>query len=151
MLIQSFKLSSETRPTHIPAVLHRRNKLIGRLKEQIQAAKAAQEGSRYSVQFNRRIRNKETGEMHEFAAHRKVRENWWVGQGGKVCFEVRYGMQRIEIAKGKSVIEVGERSELIPTIERLIAAVDAGELDQQVSEAVGSFGRPIKKDERKKQ
>ena len=42
---------------------------------------------------------------------------------------VRYGAKPIEFAPGKAAIAVGKKEKLIPTIETVIAAVQAGELD----------------------
>ena len=42
---------------------------------------------------------------------------------------VRYGAKPIEFAPGKAAIAVGKKEKLIPTIETVIAAVEAGELD----------------------
>src|SRR5436190_2111621 len=48
------------------------------------------------------------------------------------CLAVKYGANVLELAKGKSAIEVGSMAELVPTLETLKAAVDAGELDAQI-------------------
>lgn len=48
---------------------------------------------------------------------------------------MRYGTRVIEIAKGKSAIEVGERRQLVPVIEALKQAVAAGEVDTQLTDA----------------
>jgi hypothetical protein len=46
-----------------------------------------------------------------------------------VALTVRYGAKPIEFAPGKAAIAVGKKEKLIPTIETVIAAVQAGELD----------------------
>lgn len=46
--------------------------------------------------------------------------------------QVRYGAKVLELAKGKTAIEVGSTDNLIPTLEALKAAVAAGELDTQI-------------------
>ena len=46
---------------------------------------------------------------------------------------VRYGAKPIEFAPGKAAIAVGKKEKLIPTIETLISAVEAGELDELIS------------------
>ena len=148
-IIQSLKLTSETRPNRVTAVVHRRNKLIGHLRQQIEAATADQKGEPYVININRRIRNKETGEVTEVSRQRRIRADWWISSTGKVCLEMRYGTHRVEIAKGKSVIEIEHRSKLVPTLETLIAAVAAGELDHTVAEAIGTYARPIGKVEKK--
>ena len=48
---------------------------------------------------------------------------------GAVVLTVRYGAKPIEFERGKTAIAVGKKDKLIPTIETVIAAVEAGELD----------------------
>jgi hypothetical protein len=45
---------------------------------------------------------------------------------------VRYGARPIEFEKGKAAIAVGKKDKLVPTIETVIAAVEAGELDTAI-------------------
>ena len=52
---------------------------------------------------------------------------------------VKYGAKILELAKGKSAIEVGTMSELIPTLDMLKTAVAAGELDTQIDSASGTL------------
>ena len=42
---------------------------------------------------------------------------------------VRYGAKPIEFSKGLAAIAVGKKEKLISTLETVIAAVEAGELD----------------------
>jgi len=55
-----------------------------------------------------------------------------VSETGKVCISIRYGAKLIELAKGKSAIEVSSGEELIKTLELNKRAVEAGELDSQI-------------------
>jgi len=55
-----------------------------------------------------------------------------VSETGKVCICIRYGAKLIELAKGKSAIEVSSGEELIKTLELIKRAVEAGELDSQI-------------------
>ena len=62
-----------------------------------------------------------------------------------MCIAIRYGAKVIELAKGKTAIEVNNPSALIEALEAVKAAVQAGELDAQL-EAVSmklreGFGR----------
>jgi hypothetical protein len=79
-----------------------------------------------------RIRNSETGEVKDITKEKFIRESWWTADDGKFMLQLRYGMKPLEIVKGKSTIEVGEWSNLIPTLELLKQAVEQGELDQQL-------------------
>jgi hypothetical protein len=55
-----------------------------------------------------------------------------VSETGKVYISIRYGAKLIELAKGKSAIEVSSGEELIKTLELIKRAVEAGELDSQI-------------------
>ena len=57
---------------------------------------------------------------------------FWTADDGKVYINPRCGTKVIEIAKGKSSIEVGEKRQLMPVIEALKKAVMAGELGNHV-------------------
>lgn len=54
---------------------------------------------------------------------------FWTANDGKLYIYLRYGTRVIEIAKGKSAIEVGAKRQLVPEIEALKQAVAAGEFD----------------------
>jgi len=51
---------------------------------------------------------------------------------------IRYGAKLIELAKGKTAIEVTSADDLIKTLEIVKNAVDAGELDNQIEAASGA-------------
>ncbi|MGA1527200.1 MAG: DUF6641 family protein [Burkholderiaceae bacterium] len=64
---------------------------------------------------------------------------WFVAENGKVCLSVKYGSRVMELAKGKSAVEVAGPQELIKTLEALKAAVEAGELDAAIDTASQSL------------
>ena len=47
--LNSLKLTNSKKPTALPPILHRRNKLANKVWEQIQFAKAQQAGSTFTV------------------------------------------------------------------------------------------------------
>ncbi len=47
----------------------------------------------------------------------------------------KIGVRPLELEKGKPTITVGAAQELVPTLEMLIQAVNAGELDKAIAEA----------------
>jgi len=51
---------------------------------------------------------------------------------------IRYGAKLVELAKGKTAIEIGNADELIKTLELVKSAVDAGELDTQIEAVSGA-------------
>lgn len=52
---------------------------------------------------------------------------------------VRYGARVINQAKGKSSIEIGSTDQLLPTLELIKQAVEAGELDAQIEAAANKL------------
>ena len=52
---------------------------------------------------------------------------------------VRYGARLIELAKGKSSIEIASKDQLVPTLELIKQAVEAGELDAQIEVAANKL------------
>lgn len=143
-ILQSLKAVVMARPITVSPVVIRRNNLIKTIHEQIEAAKAKAAGNRYSINQVRRLKNKETGETIEQSRERVVREAWWVGNDGKVYLQVRYAWKPIEIAKGKSTIEVGDMSNLLPVLEKLRKAAEAGEFDAQLNEASSRLAQQLK-------
>lgn len=142
-ILQSLKAVAATRPIHVSPVVIRRNNLIKTIHEQVEAAKAKAAGNRYSVKYIRRLKSKETGETIEQSRERHVREAWWMGSDGKVYVEIRYGWKPLEIAKGKSTIEVGDLGNLLPVLEKLRKAAEAGEFDGQLTDAASRLSTQL--------
>ena len=136
--LNSLKLVNSKKPTAIPPILHRRNKLGSKVWEQIQLAKAQKEGGTFTVK-------KFDGSRKNIEIEKRVRQWWYVAADGKVCLNIRYGAKIIEFAKGKTAVEVGSGEELIKALEIIKGAVEAGELDTQIEQASGAvragFGR----------
>jgi hypothetical protein len=58
---------------------------------------------------------------------------------------VRYGSQTLELARGKYSVDVADLNTLVPTIDLVIEAVRAGELDTQIAAAAVTLKRGFKK------
>jgi len=143
-ILQSLKAVVAARPVNVPPVVIRRNNLIKTIHEQIETAKAKAAGNRYVVQQTRRLKNKETGETIEQSRERFIRETWWVGADGKIYLQIRYAWKPLEIAKGKSTIEIGDWNNLLPVLEKLKKATEAGEFDAQLNEASSRLAQQLK-------
>ncbi|MCP3654580.1 DUF6641 family protein [Herbaspirillum sp.] len=130
--LANLKLVTTKRPSGVPTLLQRRNRLIAKIWEQVQLAKAQQDGKVFSPTVFRTIKNTETGVRSTVESQKRIRPWWWTADNGKICITVKYGAKAIELAKGKSAIEVGSLEELVPTLETLKAVVSAGELDAQL-------------------
>ena len=142
-ILESLKAVAANKRKSLSPIQHRRNKLIAKILEQINAAKARLSGEQCTVKRLRRIRNKETGDIREVVAERRVRESWWTGDNGHVYIGLRYGVKPLEFAKGKNAIEIPAYDALIPALEMLKKATEAGEFDDQLLTIVGRFGKTI--------
>jgi len=137
--LSAAKKSQSTNPASV-----RRNKLSKKIWEQIELAKAQASGSTFTTTRFRTVTDDDDG-RRSVQVSKLVRAWWWTAENGKLALNLRYGARVIEIAKGKSAVEVGSASELVPTLELLKKAVEGGELDLQI-ESVGiklreAFGR----------
>ncbi|MBD8628469.1 hypothetical protein IFT64_16165 [Oxalobacteraceae sp. CFBP 8753] len=133
--LTSLKLVSAKRPSDIPPIVKRRNRLIAKIWEQTELAKGQQGGTAYAPVHTRKIKDRETGDVCRVEAPKRIKAWWFTADNGKVCLTIKYGAKVLELAKGKSAIEVGTMAELVPTLDMLKVAVDAGELDAQIDTA----------------
>ena len=94
-------------------------------------AQAQKIGGSYATKRHKTIRDENgIGKSVEF--ERRVRPWWFISESGKVCINIRYGAKVIELAKGKTAVEVASGDELIKTLELIKKSVEAGELDAQI-------------------
>ncbi len=59
----------------------------------------------------------------------------FVADNGKLCVHIKYGARTLELARGKTAVEVANSKDLVPTLELIKAAVSNGELDTQIEAA----------------
>ena len=137
-IFSTLKLVAAKKPTFVSPVQARRNKLSTRLWEQIELAKAQSNGSVFAPTRTKTIRD-EDGNTRTVERSRRIKQWWFVSEAGKVCIAIRYGARVLELAKGKSAIEVATPAELINALETIRSAVDAGELDVQLEAASNSL------------
>jgi hypothetical protein len=105
------------------------------LWEQIQLAKAQQSGTEFSPIKFRSYQDKETGLRKQVETTKQIKQWWFTADNGKLVMNVRYGARVIELAKGKSSIEIASPDQLLPTLELIKRAVEEGELDAQIEVA----------------
>ena len=118
----------------IPSEEYRRNKLIANLQEQRDIALADAEGREHKV-LRRRWEITETGEKKQVEAPKRLRRWWTKDADGKVVLVVRWGSRLLEFQGEKTAIAIGDNTKLIPVLDKIIAAVRAGELDAAIDKA----------------
>jgi hypothetical protein len=117
----------------MPAVQLRRNKLSNKLWEQVQLATAMANGTTYAPTHTRTVTDKHTGERKTVEQIKRVKPWWFTGADGTLCLQVRYGVQVIEIGKGKNTITLASKDQLIDTLNLVKQAAESGELDKQIA------------------
>ncbi len=135
MTLANLKLTTAKKATQLSAVVQRRTKLVKRLAEQIELAKAAQNGSTYAPTKLRSITDAETGERKHVAVAKRVKSWTFNADNGKLCVNVRYGARVLDLGKGKTAVELASTKELVATLETISAAVNEGELDAAMEAA----------------
>ena len=135
--LNNLKLVNAKKPTSIPPILQRRYKLSNKVWEQIELAKAQKDGGTFTVKKFKTIKDYD-GSRKTIEHQKRVRPWWFVADAGKVCLNIRYGAKLIELAKGKTAIEIASGEDLIKTLEMIKIAVEAGELDTQIEQASGA-------------
>lgn len=115
--------------------MQRRNKLVKRILEQIELAKAEQAGTTFAPVKFRSYTDKETGARKQVETNKRVKAWWFVTDGGKLALSVRFGPKVLELAKGKFAVEVGARSDVVNVLEVVKKAVENGELDTAIENA----------------
>ena len=133
--LSTLKLVAVKKPSHMPAIVIRRNKLSSKLWEQIQLAKSQLDGTPFVVMKYRSMVDRETGLRKQVELPKRIKPWWFQSEQGKVCVSVKYGSWTIELAKGKPSVEVANAQDLIKTLETIKSAVEAGELDAQIETA----------------
>lgn len=143
-VLSKFKLVSATQNRHSSEIL-RRNKLTGKMRHQIAAAKAEIAGDTYATKRAKYVKDSDSGERKQVETSVRVRPWWWKSESGKLMLTVRYGSKPLELAKGKNAIELASMAEVVSALETLQEAANAGELDGQIEHASRSLRDGFKK------
>jgi hypothetical protein len=118
-------------------VIARRAKLVHRLEQQKQLAL----DPNFASTVSKWIRN-DAGTKELVKLQKRVRPWWREDVLGTIVLTVRYGSKAIEFEKGKTAIAVPNKDQLIATIDTVISAVKAGELDEYLTQQAKDRGIP---------
>ena len=112
------------------------------MQEQLEIARADASGKVYTASKRKWVLN-EDGTKAAVEVSKRLKPWYRLQPNGTVLLTVRYGSKPIEFEKGKAAILLKSRDELLVVIPKLIAAVDAGELDGHM--VVATKRRPVPK------
>ena len=138
-LLQSLNLSTQSHD-HVDPITIRRSKLIQRLELQKQLA----ENAAFTANATRLVRDA-SGNRTAVSVHKRIQPWWRETARGSIELTIKYGAKPLELAKGKTAIVIADRSQLVATLGTIIAAVRAGELDEQLSQRAKSMVAPKRK------
>jgi hypothetical protein len=122
----------------------RREKLLGKLDDQIGLATAMIAGTEFQGKRSRVVVDAD-GRRERALVATRVKQWWWKASEGKLLFTVNYGTRALELAKGKTAIEVGSMQELVDALQSVRAAAEAGELDGHIETASAALGVAFKR------
>ena len=142
--LSQLNIVKSIRPNHHPIAQLRRNKLISKLHNQLLNIQSKIKGEEYFVTKTQKVK-KDNGDMVEILRQRKIREWWYENDDGKLIFEIKYGINKIEFEKGKNGIEANSLNELEKVVEVLKKAVAEGELDDRINSVADVISRRIHK------
>jgi hypothetical protein len=134
-VFSKLKLVASKKERNVSPVVARRNKLAGKIDEQLLFATAQRDGQIYAPKRLKNVIDPATGERKTIEATKRIKEWYWTNNTGKIHLSVRYGSKTLELAKGKNAIELNTGDELLVTLASLKVAVIAGELDEAISQA----------------
>ena len=142
--LSQLNIVKSIRPNHQPIAQLRRNKLISKLHNQLLNIQSKIKGENYFVTKTHKVK-KDNGDIVEILRQRKIREWWYESDDGKLIFEIKYGIKKLEFEKGKNGIEANSLNELEKVVEVLKKAVAEGELDENLALIADGIGRRIHK------
>ena len=117
-----------------------RRRLVDAIQLLIELANADLSGRPLNRTQQRWVRDKATGQKELREVPLRLRRWWWKDASGTIFVSLRYGAKPLELAPGKSAIEVAELEELPDKLSLVCEAVRGGELDGCRTK-VASFGR----------
>jgi hypothetical protein len=129
--ISNLKLTAAKKSQHLSPIVQRRYKMSRRIWEQIELARCQAAGTQFAPIKYRSAREAETGVRRQVEVPKRIKSWVFTTETGKTAIAVRYGARVLELAKGKFAVEIASPAQLIPTLELIKTAIDAGELDEQ--------------------
>jgi hypothetical protein len=132
--LATLKLTAAKKPATQPLIVQQRSKMAKRLFEQMELARSQRDGTAY-IQMRVKTITGIEGEPKSIEVQKRVKAWWFTADNGKLCLLVRYGSKVIELARGKTAVEVTTLDELVSALATIKAAVEAGELDAQIQAA----------------
>lgn len=121
----TFTQAPNNRPT--PQQL-RRKKMVAHLEEQLAIAQA-DAAKKVHVVKKKQVALTNDGKKYLLDVDKRLRRWWVADEQGKLALKVRWSGKLVEFERGKDAIVVQDLQGVISTLQTLISATQAGELD----------------------
>jgi len=131
-LLSTLKVTTRPENSKANSLLSKRERLLAKLDQQRNIARCYVNEEVYTVYKEKWTNDQETGERSKTRIAKNVRP-WFYKRNNCYFFEVRYANKPLELLKGMHAIEVGNKTNLLSTIDTIVEAVIAGELDTVLS------------------
>ena len=135
-ILSTFNLTDTAKQTpKLDKSTQRRLKLMANLSEQRKLAEAMLKGEDYVV--TKAVWTKDADGKDVKVQKTKRLKRWFYNNGDREWFlELRFANQAMELAQGKTAIAIKSKSEIVGTIEKVMEAVEAKELDTVIEQVV---------------
>ena len=134
--LSSLQLAISKKVVKASPIVHRRNKLVAKIHEQLELCEAKMNGQLYTPKKLRTYINKQTGQRMTVEAVKRIKEWHWIAPDGLIHLSVKYGSKVLPLASdGSNAIVCVNKEALIQALKTLKIAVLDGELDAAITEA----------------
>ena len=135
-ILSTFNLTDTAKQTpKLDKSTQRRLKLMANLSEQRKLAEAMLKGEDYVV--TKAVWTKDADGKDVKVQKTKRLNRWFYNNGDREWFlELRFANKAMELAQGKTAIAIKSKSEIVGTIEKVMEAVEAKELDTVIEQVV---------------
>jgi len=135
-VLSSLELVTSKKSIKANPIVHRRNKLVAKIHEQLELCEAKMNGQLYAPKKLRTYVNKQTGERMTVEAVKRIKEWHWIAPDGLIHLSVKYGSKVLPLASdGSNAIVCANKDALLQALKTLKKAVMDGELDTAITEA----------------
>ena len=132
--LNTLKLTDAKKPKNQSTVVQRRNKLISKLWEQLELAKARHSGKDFVVKRYKNVKDLE-GNIKSIEKPKRIKPWWFTSSTESLCINVFYGSKVLELATGKTAIEATDLTNVIEVLELLKREAEIGTFDAAIETA----------------
>ena len=132
--LNTLKFTDVKRPKNQPPVVQRRNKLISKLWEQLELAKAKHSGKDFVIKRYKNVKDLE-GNIKSIERPKRIKPWWFTSSTGTLCINVFYGSKVLELANGKTAVEATNLEHVIEVLELLKREAEIGTFDAAIEAA----------------